>query len=318
VRLPDITLPFLDEFRDEVLSAYTELEKEFLAQGFREFCPERVDQLPFINWTSSQQPSSGKALADCPGAWPEDHQLAGLALRRPALMKLLLDNFASLAADLLGEPASFYTDAGFFKDGRSGGFAGAEETPWHRDLWFVPARTNHFVTFWCPLFSTPAPLRFLRGTHRDLASSHWGLEPASGATVDVSWPGTLFPAGSCTAHHGELLLSFSFNFVRLALTFSGWSGAGRVPSRPWFLLFGQLRTDSRRPNRPKRRTSPTRPQCVCVVVSRSCSWTASAPCYCGCGGLRVSDLCRLSGLSLVLDPEAYIWAPGRSKITGAL
>lgn len=207
VRFPDLALPFLSEFRDEVLSAYTELEKEFLEKGFREFCPDRLAQLAHINWTSSPEPSSGTAIAECPGAWPDDRQLAGLALRRPALMKLLLEHFAPLAADLLGEAVSFYTDAGFFKDGRTGGFAGAEETPWHRDLWFVPARTNRFVTFWCPLFSTPPPLRFMRGTHRNLASLHWGLEPTDGATLDIAWAEPLFPAGSCTAHHGEFASS---------------------------------------------------------------------------------------------------------------
>lgn len=69
------------------------------------------------------------------------------------------------AAQLAGAPAMrLFHYHGYFKP--PGGYA----TPWHRDCYFTPLRTDDFVTAWiplCDLTSDMGAMQFARGSHLD-------------------------------------------------------------------------------------------------------------------------------------------------------
>jgi hypothetical protein len=208
------------KLRERTATRYSAMEREYLSDGFGRFCPNRKSELlSRVKFTFSDSPSIASAIAECPGDW-SDSQFVGLS-EDPEIRRILAAPlFAEVAAQLLGVKAvRFYGDAPFFKDPRQPNRLN-DVTPWHRDLFFVPATfdgdaPHKFLTFWCPLDDIGADdalLRFAPGSHGTVTEEIGNLESLwfDDEMLEerfVVQPSTREPtmrAGSCTVHHGAL------------------------------------------------------------------------------------------------------------------
>jgi hypothetical protein len=202
------------ELRALTVERYSAMERQYLSDGFQRHCPDRTEELlNRVKLTFSDAPNIEEVIASCPGDW-SDAQFVGL-IEDDGIRRILSSpRFAEAAALLLGvKSVRLYGDAPFFKDPRQPNRLN-DNTPWHRDLFFVPAvfEESHprtFLTFWCPLDDIgpdDALLRFAVGSHRtDDLLERW--HDASGVDQFDIRPSTSEPimrAGTCTVHHGAL------------------------------------------------------------------------------------------------------------------
>lgn len=208
------------KLRDLTAARYSAMEREYLVDGFGRFCPNRKSELlSRVKFTFSDAPSLESAIAECPGDW-SDTQFVGLAEDAKIKQILTAPLFAEAAAQLLGvRSVRFYGDAPFFKDPRQPNRLNSV-TPWHRDLFFVPATFDDaaprkFLTFWCPLDDVSAEdalLRFAPGSHGILTeengslASQWFNDTVleERFLVEPSTREPLMRAGACTVHHGAV------------------------------------------------------------------------------------------------------------------
>lgn len=137
---------------------YIKLKQVFspaLIERFRVLIGEHVAMRAAGTAPLAERSTYGKAFLQIGNLWTESEAIRPFVLSR---------RLAGIAAELMGtRGARIYHDQALYKE------AGGGITPWHADQYYWPVDSEHMVTAWVPLQSTPramGPLCFSEKSHR--------------------------------------------------------------------------------------------------------------------------------------------------------
>jgi ectoine hydroxylase-related dioxygenase (phytanoyl-CoA dioxygenase family) len=143
------------------------LDEETLA-FFSELIGKKVQEINTVKTELKERDTYGKAFLQLFNLWREDGGIRELVFSK---------RIAKIATDLMGtEGVRLYHDQALFKE------AGGGITPWHADQYYWPLATDHTITAWIPLQSTPlemGPLEFSAGSHTIVEGRDLGISDDS-------------------------------------------------------------------------------------------------------------------------------------------